>query len=163
KAIGIDPKSFSAHADAGWVLNELKRFDEGIAECEKAIDIDPSSPVPRVNKSLAMMESGRYPECEQFLLESIRVVSDPKMLLMNLSLLYSDFMFEERKGMEIERRLVSSDSNLNGRVALAEFLLRLGNYAEARHEARKVLEGESSGTDRTVAEFILFAALILDG
>jgi tetratricopeptide (TPR) repeat protein len=163
KAIAIDPQSDSAHADAGWVLNELKRFDEGIAECEKAIEIDPSSPIPRANKSFAMIQSGRYQECERFLLESIRVVSDPKMLLMNLSLLYSDFTFEEEKGVEIERRLAISDSDANERVTLAELQLRLGNYAEARDQARKVLEGARSGAGRTVAEFISFAALILDG
>jgi tetratricopeptide (TPR) repeat protein len=163
KAIAINPQSYSAHGDAGWVLNELKRFDEGIAECEKAIELDPSSPIPRANKSFAMMQSGRHRECEQFLLESIPVVSDPKMLLMNLSLLYSDFTFEDQKGLDIERRLAGSDSDPNQTVALAELLLRLGNYAEARDQARKVMEVARSGAARTVAEFISFAALILDG
>ena len=43
RAIQISPNSAFAHGFYGWYLTSLKRFDEGIAECQRARELDPLS------------------------------------------------------------------------------------------------------------------------
>ena len=142
-AITLDPNSVSAHTDRGWVLIELRRYTEAIEDCETAIRLEREAPVPRANKSFALMELGRLGECEQFLKDGIQIVREPKLLLENLSLLYSDYTLEEQKGLEIERELLNSDPSR--RTSYAEYLLRLGDYSEARDNARTVEQTETRG------------------
>jgi serine/threonine protein kinase/tetratricopeptide (TPR) repeat protein len=43
QAIQISPNDAFAHGFYGWYLTSLKRFDEGIAECQRARELDPLS------------------------------------------------------------------------------------------------------------------------
>jgi tetratricopeptide (TPR) repeat protein len=162
KATELDPNSFSAHADGAWVLMQLRRFDEAIAECDIAIGIDREAPAPWTNKGFALMERGKLAECEQLLTEAIAVVRDPVLPLTNLSLLYSDYKFEEQKGLEVSRRLLQLEPTPTRHVACAELLLRLGDYSGAREEVR-ALQANAGEVIRSIGEFIRFASYALEG
>jgi tetratricopeptide (TPR) repeat protein len=161
-AIKSDPESFSAHADKGWALIELKRYSESVDECDTAIRLLREEPVPWVNKAFALMELGRYEECERFLKEGVQIVREPKMLQQNLGLLYSDYTFDEIKSLEVTREILKSDDDPTTRMSYAECLLRVGNYAEARDAARG-LEKSGIGPIRDVAGFIGLASCALEG
>lgn len=56
KAIALNPNNADAHLYYGQMLGYLGRFDEGLAEIEKAIAINPIS-TPAIGARLAIMES----------------------------------------------------------------------------------------------------------
>jgi tetratricopeptide (TPR) repeat protein len=162
KAIQLDPNGFSAHADGAWVLMELRRFEEAIAECDVAIGIDRESPAPWTNKGFALMQLGNLPESERWLKEAISVVHDPVLPLTNLSLLYSDYSFEEQKGLEVTRRLLQLEPVPTRHVACAELLLRLGDYSGAREEVRAI-QPDANEVVKSLGEFMQFASYALEG
>src|SRR5512140_3775571 len=56
-----------AHTFLGWSLSFLERYDEAIAECAKAIEIDPDFGNPYNDIGVYLMEQGNWREARPWL------------------------------------------------------------------------------------------------
>jgi tetratricopeptide (TPR) repeat protein len=160
-AIKLAPDSFAAQSDRGWVLIQLRKFTEAIDACEKARRLKPDESGPWVNAASTLMELGRFDECERLLKDGVKVVSEPNTLLVTLNLLYSDYLFDERKGLDIVLELLKTDSDPMLRVSVAENLLRIGDYSQARDMALVVEEGEAPTPLKNIAAFLRLMSFAL--
>jgi TolB-like protein/tetratricopeptide (TPR) repeat protein len=65
RAIELNPNYATAHYFYAFAcLGPLKRIDESLAEFQKALTLDPLSPIVNVNYAVVLMYAHRYPESE---------------------------------------------------------------------------------------------------
>jgi tetratricopeptide (TPR) repeat protein len=60
-----------AHTFLGWAYSHQGHLEEAIAECEKAIDIDPDYGNPYNDMGAYLMELGRFEEAEESLTQAL--------------------------------------------------------------------------------------------
>ena len=51
-----------AHSNRGIALRDLGRFEEALAACDRAIEIDPRHAVAHTNRGNALRDLGRFEE-----------------------------------------------------------------------------------------------------
>lgn len=71
KSIDLYPTA-EAHTFLGWTYSFLKRYDEAIAECEKAIAIDPEFGNPWNDIGAYLIEKGELHRAPSYLLRATR-------------------------------------------------------------------------------------------
>jgi serine/threonine protein kinase/tetratricopeptide (TPR) repeat protein len=76
KALALDPNSAYAHDVSCWFANEMGRSSEAIAECRKAVELDPLSPLYNYDLASAYYLAREY---EQSLQQARRTLEiDPR-------------------------------------------------------------------------------------
>ena len=136
RSIELNPKLAESHSMYAVLLAWRGRFDEGIAEADRALAIDPLSPIASLQRELALMVAGRSREAVEqhrrtLLLEPrfFYLVSGDALGYRALGILDSSLAAEER------------DQKLNeGRppYGRAITLARLGRIAEAKAVAAEL-------------------------
>ncbi len=77
EAIDLYKKSIEMHSSAeghtflGWAYSAQKRYDDAIAECHKAIEVDPDYGNPYNDIGAYLIEKGRYDEALPWLEKAI--------------------------------------------------------------------------------------------
>jgi tetratricopeptide (TPR) repeat protein len=99
-----------AHTFLGWSLSFLQRYDEAIAECYSAIEIDPDFGNPYNDIGVYLMEQGHYHDAIAWLLKATTAAryETPHFPWMNLGRVYekigpwSEALRCYRRAIEIE-------------------------------------------------------------
>lgn len=55
----LDEQKILAHSEPGWILYNIERYEESIAESQKALDMDPNFLVARNSLGLSLIASGQ--------------------------------------------------------------------------------------------------------
>ncbi len=63
KALALNPRSAYAHEIACWLAVELGKSTEGVAECRKAVELDPLSTLPNYSLGDVLFLARQYDEC----------------------------------------------------------------------------------------------------
>jgi Tfp pilus assembly protein PilF len=71
RSISIYPTA-EAHTFLGWVYSFLGLYEEAMAECRRAIEVDPSLGNPYNDMGAYLIEQGRYDEALPWLEQAIR-------------------------------------------------------------------------------------------
>jgi Tfp pilus assembly protein PilF len=142
EAVRLYKKSLEAHPTAeahtflGWTYSFQGRYDEAIAECHRAIGVDPEFGNPYNDIGAYLIELGRYEEAIHWLRKAMQARRyEPRHFPhANLGRVWlklgrrKEAMLEFRKALEIEP-----------------------NYAVARRELAKLVGGNGSGPGQAVA------------
>lgn len=93
RSIAVLPTA-EAHTFLGWTYSLMDRYDEAIAECEKAIALDPSFGNPYNDIGAYLIEQERYEEAIPWLEKAIMAerYDSPQFPYVNLGRIY------ERRG-----------------------------------------------------------------
>ena len=62
QALKLDPRDDWAHLHIGYALLELKRYEEALASCDRALAIKPAIPEALNNRGIALLGLARYGE-----------------------------------------------------------------------------------------------------
>src|SRR5262249_235483 len=62
QALKLDPKDDWAHLHIGYALLELKRYEDALASCDRALAIKPGIPEALNNRGIALLGLARYGE-----------------------------------------------------------------------------------------------------
>jgi TolB-like protein/Tfp pilus assembly protein PilF len=76
KAIELDPNYANAHNWYAQFLGTLRRWDEGLAEANKAVALDPLSPGTHLTRGLLLMGPGRSAEAKAALRHALELEPD---------------------------------------------------------------------------------------
>lgn len=60
RALQLNPNSIDAHNFYGLALCAMNRWDEGLAETDRAIVLDPLSPAPSWTREFCLLMAHRY-------------------------------------------------------------------------------------------------------
>ena len=61
-ALRLDPKSFEAHDNLGFVLFEFGRFQEALSHFRRATELKPQDPDAQAGKAIALQAMGKHSE-----------------------------------------------------------------------------------------------------
>ena len=135
RAIALDPDYAFAHLWYGWILMNMGRVEESIAEVKRALELDPLSLTINWILGVAYNFARQYDQAIEQYRKTIELDTNFSFAHSFLGLAYAHkFMFKEGIA-ELEKAVAISPSNLS--------LAFLGNvYATAgrRPEAQKVLD-----------------------
>jgi len=144
KAIELSRKAITlgsyGHSLLGWLYVMVGQYDKAIAECQKAVSLNPSSATARTFYGLALGSSGRFEEAVHELEQGVRL--DPfssSFSLRSLGNAYS-YMGRHEEAISICKKAVQRAPNdLISHLILTRAYSMAGRVEEARTAAAEIL------------------------
>ena len=139
KVLSLRPNDPLAHETMGGILNQTKRSDQGIAEFERALALDPNLATAHGEVGLAKIFVGRFAETEAHEKEAMRL--SPRD---NFTWLWAHFagaakmaLGADEEAVTLFRRSIESNRTIPlPHFFLAAALANLGKLEEAQSEAK---------------------------
>jgi len=151
----------SLHADAlnnlGNMLRERGAYEEAIRRYDVALRVRPTSPLPYLNRSLALLEIGRSDDAIASFREGVPYFQDPQPLLTMAWALSTHSQAPRRRGEEAVRMAAAANQMTGGQVpvvldVLAAALAAAGRFSEAVQVSEQALAlARAAGNDEWVA------------
>jgi adenylate cyclase len=140
-SIALDPSSGGVHSILGFLYTMMRRYDEGISECERGVALEPSSAWAHYYLGTALRYAGRHEEAIAVYKDAIRLNPIPPSIflqgLMNsycLTAQHEDAITEGKKAIQLE-----PDNQIAHAFLAAAY--SLGGWQEKAHlEAIEVMK-----------------------
>ncbi len=147
KAIELTQKALAMNGSLAYASNRLGvlyswsgRYDEGIAEAERGVELDPNSAVANFYLAQVLRYSGRSKEAIPLLRKALRLEPmAPDIYVQNLALAYFQTGDCKEAIAVCEKGLKRDPVHLSSRVIMAAVYGSCGREKEARKEATEVL------------------------
>jgi TolB-like protein/class 3 adenylate cyclase len=142
KALSIAPENGVAHLCMGIVLIHTNRGQQGIRECERALELNHNLAIAHATIGLGKIQLGRAEETEAHVKEAMRL--SPRDVAVYLFFLYAGLAKlwlganEEAVGW-LRRSIEANRNNPMSHFLLAAALAELGRLSEARSEVNSGL------------------------
>ena len=140
RALALNANSSVAHFIKGQVLRAERRFDDAIAEYERALTLDPSGVVALGGLSFTYNDVGQYEKAIGFFDKAIRLSPrDPDLFFWYAGKSWAYFALEQDdRAIEWARRSIAINPNFwPPHCLLAVALVLTGHEAEARDERQR--------------------------
>jgi TolB-like protein len=141
----LDPLSFWVTRDVGRILYECRRYDEALDALQKAVEMNPNSPVVYNWLSWTYDKKGMMPESVDMDLKNLAVGGVSQTTLLQLRKTFETSGYTAY----LTKRLETSRYDLYG---LAQINARLGNYDEAFRWLEKLYEQRSGWISKLIAD-----------
>jgi len=140
KALALNGSLAEARSSLGVLYTWSGRYDEGIAEAERGVELDPNSGQANYNLALVLRWAGKSKEAIPVLQKAIRLEPmAPDNYNRQLALNYFQTGDCKEAIAMCEKGIKREPDNLVGRVTIAAVYGACGRGAEARKEATEVL------------------------
>lgn len=140
KALAMNGSLAEARSSLGVLYTWSGRYDEGIAEAERGVELDPNSGQANYNLALVLRWAGKSKEAIPVLQKAIRLEPmAPDNYNRQLALNYFQTGECKEAIAMCEKGIKRQPDNLVGRVTIAAVYGACGREAEARKEATEVL------------------------
>ena len=154
KALALDPDYAAAHLLKGTILRFQARIEEGVAEHERALALDPSNVYAAAELGYDHHSLGEFDKSIDYLDKAIWVSPYDRMLPYWYGIKAWDNFGLKRydQAIELARRSIAIKSNYNpySHVALVAALALTDHDAEAREALHRYLELPSTGPLKTI-------------
>lgn len=164
RAIDLAPDSMWAWNNSGWALGELKQYDEALRRIDRAIELASDEVVPWSNKADLLSRTGRVDEAENCLRQMLSSAADPAFARVAMSEFLAHYREDDDGALQTmleADRLHPNDVTIGSN--LAEALIRVGHYPQARARAREVIALGCDSVTRCVLMFCIYASHVLEG
>jgi adenylate cyclase len=140
KAVALDGSLSYAHSALSWTLTMCRDNDRGVAEAQRAVDLEPGSAQANHTLGTALLYASRYEQSIPVLKKALRLSPVPfSMTLGSLAGSYRNLgRYEESIAVYKEMTQREPDA-LNGRLGLTATYMMAGMESEARAQAAEVL------------------------
>ena len=140
KALAMNGSLADARARLGVLYSWSGRYDEGIAEAERGVDLDPNSAMANFFLSNVLRYAGRSKEAIPVIRKALRLEPmAPGIFVQNLALIYFQAGDCKEAIATCEKGLKRERDNLNSHAIRAAVYGFCGREEEARKEATEVL------------------------
>jgi adenylate cyclase len=140
KALAMNGSLADARGRLGVLYSWSKRYDEGIAEAERAVELDPNSAMANFFLSQVLRYAGRSKEAIPVMQKALRLEPmAPGIYVQNLALVYFQAGDCKEALAVSDKGLRREPDNLNSHVIRAAVYGFCGREGEARKEAIEVL------------------------
>ena len=140
KALAMNGSLADARSRLGVLYSWSGRYDEGIAEAERGVELDPNSALANFELAVVLRYAGKSKEAIPVIQKALRLEPiPPDIYVQNLALVY--FQTEDCKEAiaACEKGLKRQPDNLNSHVITAAVYGSCGREKEAREEAAEIL------------------------
>jgi adenylate cyclase len=140
KAISLDDSNAAAYSVLGWVYAMKRQYDQAIAECERAVFLDPNSADNFLRLGIALNWAGRAEEAIPYIQNAIRLNPLPDAeYFIPLTVAYRD-SGQYDKAIEASKKVLQREPNSQwAYIHMAVSYIRLGRDEEARAAAAEIL------------------------
>jgi adenylate cyclase len=140
KAISLDNSNATAHGILGHVYAMKRQYDRAIAECERAVFLDPNSAENIFWLGMALNWAGRTEEAIPYIQNAIRLNPlPPALYFVQLAVSYRD-SGQYEKAIEASKKALQREPNTQfAYIHMAISYIRLGQEKEARAAAAEIL------------------------
>jgi len=159
KAVRLDGRDAMAHAILGRVLSMRHRHDEAVAECDKAIELNPNLAQAQFGRGLALVFAGRPDEAVVNLGNAARLSPrDPNYYAYLLVFAWAELLQKRfESALDWARQAVAQpNSGVWGNAALAIALAHLDRLEEARAACDALLAQKPDMAVSFIAETLPF-------
>jgi len=140
KALAMNGTLADARSRLGVLYSWSGRYEEGIAEAERGVELNPSSAVANFYLAQVLRYAGKPKEAIPVLQKAIRLEPmAPDIYVQNLALVYFQTGDCKEAIAASEKGLRREPDNLNSHVIMAVVYGSCGREKEARKEAAEVL------------------------
>ena len=140
KAVALNPESGEAHALLAYGLVMARQYDKAVAECEKAMVLEPNSYKPLYHCASALTFVGRREEAIPMFREALRInPKPPNSLYRHFGVAFRDSgQYDE--AIELSKKAVERKPNdIIAYVVLASSYGLAGREEEAKAAAKEIL------------------------
>jgi tetratricopeptide (TPR) repeat protein len=140
KAVTLDESAGEAHANLGYALVVARQYDKAVAECEKAMALEPNSYTICYICASTLTFVGRRDEAIAVFREALRInTKPPNSWYRHFGIALRDSgQYDE--AIELSKKAVEQEPNdLLAYIVLASSLAMAGRDDEARSAAKEVL------------------------
>jgi len=140
KAISLDDSNAAAHGTLGQVYVMKRQYDKAIAECERAVSLDPNSAENIFRLGFVLNYAARAVEAIPYLQNAIRLNPlPPATYFVILAISYRD-SGQYEKAIETCKKALQREPNTQfAYIHMAISYIRLGQEKEARAAAAEIL------------------------
>jgi adenylate cyclase len=140
KALAMNGSLADARSRLGVLYTWSGRYDEGIAEAERGVELDPNSGQANFYLSMVLRYAGKAKEAIPVVRNAMRLEPmAPDIYLQNLALVYFQTGDCKEAIAACEKGLKRQPDNLSSHVIMAAVYGSCGRETEARKEAAEVL------------------------
>ena len=140
KALAMNGSLAESRSRLGVLYSWSGRYDEGIAEAERGVELDPNSGQANFNLAVVLRYAGKPKEAIPVIRKALRLEPiPPDIYVQNLALVYLQTGDCKEAVAACEKGLKRQPDNLNSHVITAVVYASCGREAEARKEATEVL------------------------
>jgi len=140
KAISLDNSNAAIYTVLAVVYAMKRQYDKAIAECERAVSLDPNSAENIMRSGMVLNWAGRAEEAIPYLQNAIRLNPFPPALyLIQLANSYRD-LGQYEKAIEASKKALQREPNAQfAYIHMAVSYIRLGQEKAARAAAAEIL------------------------
>lgn len=140
KALALDNSLADAHGELGVLYSWSGRYDDGVAEAERGLELDPNSGHGNLRLAMVLRYAGRSKEAIPAIKNALRLEPfAPDIYVQNLALIYFQAGDCGEALAVCDKGLKREPDNLNSHVIRAAVYGLCGREEEARKEATEVL------------------------
>jgi tetratricopeptide (TPR) repeat protein len=141
KSIAMDESYPLAHTQLGWLYIVLaKKYEKGIAECERALALDPNGSNAHIWMSITLRFAGRHEEALRFAEQALRLdPRPPSYYLRELGQAYFHNGRYDEAISALEKALNLTPKDSLTRIFLTAMYSHAGREGEAQTEAAELL------------------------
>jgi adenylate cyclase len=163
KAISLDDSNAAAYCVLANVYAMKKQYDKAIAECERAVSLDPNSAENIMRSGMVLNWAGRAEEAIPYLQNAIRLNPlPPAIYFISLAVAYRDSGQYEKAIEASMKALQREPNNQFSYIHMAVSYIRLGQEKEARAAAAEILRINPKFSLERYAKILPFPQPIAD-
>jgi len=165
KAISLDDSNSTANAYSilGSIYGMKRQYDQAIANCERAVSLDPNSPENFEWLGIVLTWAGRAEEAVKYLEYGLRLNPFPPVsCLNNLAVAYRDSGQYEKAIGAAKKALQREPNTQFPYIHMAVSFIRLGREEEARSAAAEILKVNPKFSLERYAKMLPFTQSIAD-
>jgi tetratricopeptide (TPR) repeat protein len=164
RATEVNEASFWAWNNAGWILKQLHEDEAALDRFDRAIWLDPTEYVPWEHKISTLVDIGEVARAESCADEMLNVVASKADAMRIKAALLTDWTPRNDEALELFRAALALEpESVWLEAALAEALLKAGEYQEGRESAVRALQREPDEDIHCGLLFIIYATYVLEG
>jgi adenylate cyclase len=163
KAISLDDSNAAAYCVLANAYGMKKQYDKAIAECERAVSLDPNSAENIIRSGMVLNSAGRAEEAIPYLQNAIRLNPlPPAIYFVQLAISYRDSGQYEKAIEAAKRALQREPNNQWSYIHMAVSYIRLEQEKEARAAAAEILRINPKFSLERYAKILPFPQPIAD-
>ena len=165
KSISLDDSNSTANAYSilGSIYGMKRQYDQAIANCERAVSLDPNSPENFEWLGIVLTWAGRAEEAVKYLEYGLRLNPFPPVsCLNNLAVAYRDSGQYEKAIGAAKKALQREPNTQFPYIHMAVSFIRLGREEEARSAAAEILKVNPKFSLERYAKMLPFTQSIAD-
>jgi tetratricopeptide (TPR) repeat protein len=140
QALQLNPRSYEAYNDLGYILNQKRQYQEAMVQFQRALQINPGSAEAHFNLGMALLHTGRRDEAKVQFQQALQINPSYEVARNNLGYVLIQMGQYQEAVVQFQRALQINPGSAEAHFNLGMALLQMGRWDEAMAQFQQVLQ-----------------------